>query len=72
MHILLIDDYIRKPVGDYLEVREHTMMLVNSGEAALRVLQTDPVDIVITEIMMPGRFHAEFPSMNQQIRRYKI
>ncbi len=56
MRILLIDDDddIRKSVGDYLEARNYTATRVNSGEAGLRVLQTEPIDIVITDIMMSG------------------
>lgn len=56
MRILLIDDDddIRKSVGDYLNARDYTTTRVNSGEAGLRVLQSDPIDIVITDIMMSG------------------
>jgi len=56
MRILLIDDDddIRRSVGDYLDARGHITTRVSSGEAGLAILDQEPIDIAITDIMMPG------------------
>jgi two-component system, NtrC family, response regulator AtoC len=56
MRILLIDDDhdIRQSVGDYFEARGHIITCAPNGEAGLSALDEHSVDIVISDIQMPG------------------
>lgn len=53
--ILVVDD--EQQVGNILELflrREHEVIRANDGKRALAILLTHPVDVVITDIYMPG------------------
>jgi DNA-binding NtrC family response regulator len=56
MTVLVIDDdpQIRASVGKFLVARGHTVIEAASGEKGLEVIQKTPVDIVITDVRMPG------------------
>ena len=56
MDILVIDDdpRILTSVGDFLKVQGHRVHLARGGEEGLDVLRRNAVDIVITDILMPG------------------
>lgn len=54
--ILVIDDdaAIRGSVRRVLERAGYTVREASDGEAGIRQLRTDPVDLVLTDIYMPG------------------
>ncbi len=54
--ILLVDDEesLRITLAANLELEGHTVLEASSGEDALRVLGEHPVDVVLTDIRMPG------------------
>jgi DNA-binding response OmpR family regulator len=47
------DDTLGSVVADYLERAGHHARRVGDGESALRVLMSDPVDLMILDIMLP-------------------
>lgn len=55
-HILLIDDdeLSRELLTLLLEGEGYTVAAVESGEAALELLHDSPMDVVLTDIQMPG------------------
>lgn len=55
-HILIVDDAFdtREVLRRNLEDRGYRTSTADSAEAALRVLDTEPVQLVITDIRMPG------------------
>ncbi|MDP6040745.1 MAG: response regulator [Candidatus Latescibacteria bacterium] len=56
LSILVIDDdpNIRQSIETYLIDREHRVMLASNGEEGLDLLRKETVDIVITDVKMPG------------------
>lgn len=56
MRILLIDDDVdvRRTLGDYLRGRGHEVHIAEDGVQALALLQRELVDIIITDVRMPG------------------
>lgn len=54
--ILVIDDdaAIRGSVRRLLERADHTVLDAADGEAGIRQLRAEPVDLVLTDIYMPG------------------
>lgn len=54
--VLLVDDEegIRLSLGANLELEGYTVLEAHSAEAALQILQQQPVDVVLTDICMPG------------------
>ena len=54
--ILIVDDDVnlRKLLGDILASEGYTIMLADSGEDALRRLERDAVNLVLTDLKMPG------------------
>lgn len=55
-HILIVDDdrAIREPMREFLEMSNFKSSMVESAEKAIEFLKFNPVDVVITDIMMPG------------------
>lgn len=55
-HILLVDDEpsIREPLTEYLESQGFTVSGAESAAAARAILLARPIDLVVTDIMMPG------------------
>lgn len=55
--ILVIDDNddIRKMLRLMLEVEGYSVQDAASGDTAVRIIRTTPVDVVITDLIMPGR-----------------
>jgi len=55
-HILIVDDdeIITESIHEFMIRSGYRSSMVHSGEAALEFLATSPVDVVITDIMMPG------------------
>ncbi len=48
------DDTLGSVVADYLERAGHHARRVGDGESALRVLMSDPIDLMILDIMLPA------------------
>jgi CheY-like chemotaxis protein len=71
--ILIIDDEttVRRLLCEVLKDIGHSLIGVSSGKEALRLLRQDPVDLVITDILMPDMdgleitrlVHREFPTV---------
>ncbi|MFL0811513.1 MAG: diguanylate cyclase [Agarilytica sp.] len=56
MKILLVEDSatIRYAMSMYIESAGHETLVAESGEQALQILDTTPVDMVIMDVEMPG------------------
>jgi DNA-binding response OmpR family regulator len=71
--IILIDDDddVRRPIRRFLERAGHQVLEASDGEAGLNLLAQSGVDLVITDIFMPGqdgivtvrRIRKEFPQV---------
>jgi DNA-binding response OmpR family regulator len=55
--VLVVDDeeMIRDLLHDFLKLERYTPLLASSVDEALRIIQTEPVDAIVTDIMMPGK-----------------
>ena len=55
-HILVVDDEpeIRDMIQEYLELRGFRVTSADGGEALRRIVATEPVDLVLLDITMPG------------------
>ena len=56
MTVLVIDDdaHIRTAIGKFLIARGHTVIEAANGERGVEVVESQAVDIVITDVKMPG------------------
>ncbi|MDE2953081.1 MAG: response regulator, partial [Gemmatimonadota bacterium] len=56
MTVLVIDDdtHIRTAIGKFLIARGHTVIEAANGERGMEVVESQAVDIVITDVKMPG------------------
>ena len=56
MTVLVIDDdpHIRTAIGKFLIARGHTVIEATNGEKGVEVVESQAVDIVITDVKMPG------------------
>ena len=56
MTVLVIDDdaHIRTAIGKFLIARKHTVIEAANGEKGVEVVESQAVDIVITDVKMPG------------------
>ena len=56
MTVLVIDDdaHIRSSIGKFLIARGHTVIEAANGETGIEVVASQAVDIVITDVKMPG------------------
>jgi DNA-binding response OmpR family regulator len=54
--LLLVDDNdeVRGVIADYLRENGFTVMEAASGDAARAVIEDSPVDILVTDLIMPG------------------
>jgi DNA-binding response OmpR family regulator len=55
--VLVVDDdpSMIQLLGKMLEQEEHTLIISNDGVEAIRLFREQPIDLVITDIMMPGK-----------------
>ena len=67
MRVLVVDDEptLRRTIEHTLTQRGYTVVLASNGEEGLEALQEEPVDLVLTDILMPE--HDGF-SMIERIR----
>jgi DNA-binding response OmpR family regulator len=73
--ILIIDDeeYIRSAVRSTLSDGGHEIREANDGESGLRMFRESRPDLVITDIMMPGKGGLEvIPEMREADSEVKI
>ncbi len=56
MKILLVEDSatLRHAMSQYINDAGHTPLIARSGEEALQLLETTPVDMIIMDVEMPG------------------
>tara|TARA_B100000315_G_C14153910_1_gene396956 strand:+ start:183 stop:554 length:372 start_codon:yes stop_codon:yes gene_type:complete len=56
MTILLVDDdeLICQSIGDFLSQRQHTVFTCTNGQDALDYLDQHTIDLIISDIYMPG------------------
>jgi len=61
-HILVVDDdkNIRKLFQAILEAEHYTVALAEDGEKALKLMETEHIDLAIVDIMMPNMDGYEF------------
>ena len=54
--ILIVDDddAIRESMNEFIEVSGYASQTASSAEEALRLLPDGDIDVVITDIMLPG------------------
>ncbi len=70
VHVLIVDDdaTVRFLMNEFMETVGYKSIMAATGHEALRLIATHPVDVVITDIMMPGmdglelteRIHGEY------------
>ncbi|MFW5636912.1 MAG: response regulator, partial [Thermodesulfobacteriota bacterium] len=70
VHILIVDDdaTVRFLMNEFMETVGYQSHMASSGHEALKLMRTRQVDVVITDIMMPGmdglelteRIHGEY------------
>ena len=67
-HILVVDDDegIRTPVKKYLNENNYLVTTANSAEDAYEKIQIIKFDLIILDIMMPGKSGLEFIKENQK------
>ena len=58
MRILVVEDQdsIRRMIEALIEARGYTVTAVSSGAKALDVAMTDPPDLVLLDLMLPGQY----------------
>jgi len=56
IHILVVDDNQEnlRVVSNYLKENVYKIALAMNGRDALKILESDPIDLVLLDIMMPG------------------
>jgi len=54
--VLVVDDdvTVREVVVSYLRAGGHAVVEASDGEAALRAMRSDPADLLVLDLMMPG------------------
>jgi two-component system response regulator AtoC len=54
--ILVVDDelFVRELLLEFLSTQDYEVSLADSGEKAVKLLQTQPVDLILLDLKMPG------------------
>ena len=67
-HILIVDDDdgIRELVKQYLDQNNYLVSTANSAEDALEKVKIIKFDLIVLDIMMPGKSGLEFTSENKK------
>ena len=68
--ILIVEDDLdnRESLRAILDVLGHLPVVTSDGNEALRVLQTNEVDLVITDVVMPGMNGLDFAKRARETR----
>jgi len=71
-HILIVDDddRIRELVKQYLNDNDYLVTTANSAEDAKEKVNILKFDIIVLDIMMPGKSGLEFTSENKKKNKY--
>ncbi|MAF29889.1 MAG: hybrid sensor histidine kinase/response regulator [Croceicoccus sp.] len=71
LNILLVDDeaLVRQGTGAILHDLGHNVLEVDAGGDALGVLRSQPVDILVTDYLMPGMSGLELARSARKLRR---
>lgn len=73
--ILVVDDedHIRRLLRKFLESAQYEVFEAGDGREALELMQNDPADLVITDVLMPGMEGFGFiREMNRQFPQIKL
>ena len=67
--ILVVDDEldVRKTIEAALHIENYSVQTIDSGKAAIALLESEPFDLVITDIRMPGEDGMEVLHRTKQI-----
>ena len=67
-HILIVDDDdgIRELVKQYLDQNNYLVSTANSAEDAFEKVKIIKFDLIVLDIMMPGKSGLEFTSENKK------
>ena len=70
LSVLVVDDYLplAKSLAEILHLFGFEVKTANSGAEALRVLRAHPVDILLTDVMMPDMNGVELYRETKKIR----
>ena len=70
--VLIVDDeeYVRSALRRSLRKSGHTLLFAESGAEALAVLQRGPVDVVISDHLMPGMTGLQLLRQVRQVKPY--
>ena len=54
--VLIVDDEkaLRSVIKDKLSKEEYTILEATNGQECMKILEAEPVDLVLLDIMMPG------------------
>lgn len=68
--ILIVEDHLdsQESLSAILNALGHLPVVANDGNEALRVLQTNDVDLVITDVVMPGMNGLDFARRARETR----
>ena len=71
-HILIVDDDdgIRELVKQYLNDNDYLVTTANSAEDAKEKVNIIKFDIIVLDIMMPGKSGLEFTNENKKKNKY--
>ena len=71
-HILIVDDdnRIRELVKQYLNDNDYLVTTANSAEDAKEKVNILKFDIIVLDIMMPGKSGLEFTNENKKKNKY--
>jgi CheY-like chemotaxis protein len=70
LRILLVDDDLEtsEAIGELLKLLGHDPSITDSPQQALRVLEAEPFDVLITDLSMPGMQGIELAERATQLR----
>lgn len=56
MHLLIVEDHetVAENMKKFLEIQQYTVTVANDGTTGLEIAMTEPVDLVILDINLPG------------------
>lgn len=69
--VLVVDDepIVRSIISQFLQIGNHTITQAASGEEALRAIFSSKIDLVVTDLSMPGMTGVELLEIVRQTYR---